>query len=235
VSEANKHASILYQAFQVGRASGKIVAYHGTSIDVLRTIYQTGKQVGSDNERKNQQIHLSIRKGDVFVFPINGRTDKTLVQTPFSEADAFMAAGCYAELITAAHFLARRLGINKYIEHYSDISALSDLVLEYNPNLPIEDQNNPGNIADAARVVEQAGFSLQQMRPLIKEAMDKRGVVIGYSEAALRNGDPLPGNDEGHDVRIQGANIDSIIGLEPLDDEVFNFLEGLMGHSRDSP
>ena len=70
------------------------------------------------------------------------------------------------------------------------------------------------------------GFSVKQIDDLVKEARSKKGIIIGYSEDLFRNGKPLQGND-GFDVRVQDVDISSIVGIEPLDRESYDFLNSL--------
>lgn len=225
-------SSRLYEAFQVGRASQKIAAYHGTSLDILQEILRTGRQTGTDVEIIRPEVHLCVRTGDVFVFPINGRTDVKSFRDLYAEPEAFFAAEIYANILAGTHYLMKKLDLSKYSTHHSDISALSDLVISYNPRLSVKGQLFPMEITRAEGVVNKAGYTLGLIRKWVEQAKTKKGCIIGYSDEALKMGNPLPGND-GHDMRIQGVTIDSIIGLEPLDNEVFHFLERLMGHSRD--
>ena len=65
-----KNRKQVYEAFSTGFDSPEIVAYHGTSLQVLKRIIETGLHTSND-VFGNNKFPQHYRMGEVYVYPID--------------------------------------------------------------------------------------------------------------------------------------------------------------------
>ena len=212
------------KAFEVGRDSEEIVAYHGTSLEVLREIINAGIQIGSIFESNNS---LKIRKGDVFFYPIKEKSKIEGELGAYDEKMAFYHASIAASRISEHSYILTRLGLP------------FDTHLSWMPNEMQGDSYWWGDFASNTYFTEGEdykeimkylskvkGFSNEYIDNIVREARKEKGVVIGYKKSIFDRGEPLQGDDD-YDIRVLGVKIEDIIGIEPLDQESWDFLSSL--------
>jgi len=217
----------VYEAFQKGRDPEQIVAYHGTSLSTLKLIVEGDSHPGHSCNRQIEQFSKWIRSGDVWVVPIRGRTEITAAKDSLSEDEAFneVAIG-YAPQIACEHYYLQRLGLPL------DRMLLADLEQEFketfgdNPSFAIGESLNLCRWA--FEKVTKRSYSIQEILAIMNEACRKKGVVIGYGSTIFTKGSPLIG-DAGNDVRVRDVTVEDIVGVEPLDQETYDYLEKLAG------
>ena len=225
----NLHATIIYNAFSQGLDSEQIVAYHGTSLQTLKTIIETGKQ-SSDNLVELSQIPQHYRLGDVCMYPINGKATLPFVINLLEEEQALEGAGIYAEVAAREHTLAEKLGLDPFKARYELFGNYIEEAGDDYIDCSISTVNNVAFFSYLAYKATGRKYERTEILQLMKELEQVQGVVLGYSQQALDRGDPLPiteGGDEDSGVRLVNVSIDSIMGIEVLDQVSWDFLNSL--------
>jgi len=219
------------QAFAVGRNPHEIVAYHGTSIHILYALLTTGTQSGSSHQIDHPEIHRCVRKGDIYVFPIGSRIHQKGFDGAYnSEDETFEEAKGYAHDISERHHLLRGLGVREIPSSSVDTVIdgiklrIEEFMLLYTPRGRRSSQDE--RLLPVYDFMISRGMSPVEIDQLARESKAQKGIVLGYSKRAFDKGNPLPG-DEGRDVRLQNLALDDILGIEPLDDFSFDFLDRL--------
>jgi len=216
------YQKLVHNAFENGLDSEAIIGYHGTSLDILKRILITSKQPGTQDESEGSAIHKCTRKGDIFLFPIKDRSYVSGFRGIYDDKQAFDEAKSYARDIATEHNFASQLDLELYSR---------DLGLRYNGE-PLDVLFFiQGHIFDEDQermldFLHSKGLTDEKITKLIAECKERKGVVLGYSKKVLDNGSPLPGND-GFDIRVQNVGIESIVGIEPIDQESYDFLDSL--------
>ena len=226
----NNNELIVHNAFQVGRDPESIVAYHGTSLYVLNNLIETGRINGSGYSKKTKKVHLSIREGDVFILPIKNRSEYNGHDGTYDEKESFENALGYASSISSDHHLRTLLGltINSRDINIHDKGEEFDFIeffMDFNPNLR-EISHQYESLLPLLRYLLKRGFDNQAIKRMYSDAKKKKGVVLGFSNQIYKKGFPLQGND-GYDIRVQNVSIESLIGIEPLDQGSYDFLDTL--------
>ena len=194
----------MYNAFSQGLDSFEIVAYHGTSLQALKRVIKTGRQV-NDN--------CTYRQGDIFVYPISARAKLPFEREICDEAEVLEGAKSYAENTARDHYLAEVLGI--------DLSVPTQVRGIFEGN--IED------LRTSLHKITGKSYGWNEAVRLYEKIKQKRGIVLGYSQRIFERGEPMPDPEEGMEmsVRVLHVDIESIIGIEPLDQESYDFLTSL--------
>src|SRR3989344_3251532 len=111
-SYPERHIQIIARAYENCLDTPEIVAYHGTALQVLKDILRTGKQQGSNwEDLSNPEIELQIRKGDIFVFPIEGRTEIKGFKGSNNNEEALKNARIYANYSAFEFYVMELLGL----------------------------------------------------------------------------------------------------------------------------
>lgn len=228
IKDYERNKSIVYKAFKSGLDRDGIVAYHGTSQEVLEEILKNGFFPGSKFARKNGQVYTH-RKGDVFVFPIKGRTNIKGSLSLYDNLTALKEARAYAKLNARTHYLLSKLGS---IDDFSGETDLSEKFCQISARYENEISFYRGKIPEERKRLfiekyfSKLELSKEELINIIESAILRRGVVIGFSSNIFSCGKPLNG-DCNFDVRIIRPKIKDIIGVESYCDYSYNFLESL--------
>ena len=212
-----KNRKQVYEAFSTGFDSPEIVAYHGTSLQVLKRIIETGLHTSND-VFGNNKFPQHYRMGEVYVYPIDGRAVLPFTMEMFTDEKAQDGARIYAETIARDHWLAEKLGIDPFQARYRILS---------------DGQVDDGDITRLKNVALTATgreYTWSEACKLHDGLKSINGLIIAYSQRIFDNGEPLPvaeGGEEEHAVRIKNVNICSLAGIEPLDQESYDFLSSL--------
>ncbi|MBT3985001.1 hypothetical protein HOD38_03680 [archaeon] len=212
----------LYNSFMQGVGEDSIVAYHGTSLQVLRRIIETGEQPGAV-EVPHQNVQAMVREGDIFMFPIKDRTD--IVDDPLVQMEALEEAMDYAGINAFCHRVCERLGWSVFSDGHEPSPLGHELSLKYFAMDFLEGYNFR-RIPKFIKFLLQRGYDFDQAARFVNRVADEnQGVVLGYSKEVL-NGTELIGHTS-VDIRVQGVTIDHIVGVQALDKKSSLFLEGL--------
>lgn len=209
-------------AFQQGLDSSETVAVHGTSLYVVQKILRRGYQPGSDFNFHAEQKHLRIREGDVFVYPVKFKTGVRGYKDALCWEEAMRRAAASAKINAEVSYLCEQFKLKfttapVSLEGKNRMNQLAQLTQPDYGGVHTED------IFDFLR---KKRYPTEHIDKIVRKAEEKKGVLILYSEKVFERGNPAPG-EEGVDVRVQGVSIDSIVGIEPLDQEVYDFLDSL--------
>lgn len=199
----------VYEAFSAGLDSPEIVAYHGTSLSVLKRIIETGRH---GDPKGSLQYY---RAGEIFVYPIAGRAVLPFSMEMFTDEEAQEEASLFAKTHAMEHCLAEKLGIDP-------IQATYGILLEGF----VEDGNFLKKVVLAVTGRE---YSRTEASKLYDELKTKRGLIIGYSQRILDCGEPLQLTEEKENpaVRVINVDISFLVGIEPLDQESYDYLSSL--------
>ncbi len=209
------------KAFEVGRDSEEIVAYHGTSLEVLEDIIQKGYQGGSV-KRYNRGNEIR-RKGDIFTLPIYGKSPIKLREKLVDEAGTFDNAVTFAKGISGDTYILKKLNLpigNNISGKIIGIRGALDwqgFIADY----PFYE-----DYPKIIKFLNDKGYTMKMIDVLIKESSKKEGIVIGYKSTIYERNKPFPGGD-GNDVRVQQILINDIVCIEPLDQESWDYLSSL--------
>jgi len=211
----------IWNAYDTTLVADDVVAYHGTSLSCLRKIVEKGFMTGS------------TLQGEVFLFPIQGRTlvrgNDTKPTCGGYEGMELDAAKGYANRTEWREFLAERLQLNLEIESEKDIyDQLGYFVEEYKIGSPHTNKSLHRICPEVEGIYDfllEKGYDDKKMDALINEARQRQGVVLGFSEHVFARGFS-PGH-LGNDVRVLTPSIDTIVGIEPLDVRVKSYLDSL--------
>jgi len=208
----------IYEAFSAGLNSSEIVAYHGTSIQALKRVMETGWQDSDDvRGRKNFPYHYRI--GDIFVYPIDGRAVLPFRMEMFTDEKAQEEAGKYAQDIARDHWLGENLGIDPF-------QARNDLF-----SGELIDDGDINFLRRVALAATGREYSWTEACRLYEKIKTKYGLVVGYSQKILDDGEPLQVREgegpEKHAVRVKNVDISSLVGIEPLDQESYDYFSSL--------
>ena len=223
---------LISKAFESGFDSQEIAAIHGTDLYTLKQIIKTGIQPGTNYTQENPKVHLNVRKGDIFVYPIKDRASVKGEYGIYDLKEAIEEASSYAELIAHEQEFAINVGLTfkkgeSYFGYDGGILELRSFFNDYDIGHKPEDHYIPGNIEKVFNYLVQRGYSHKEIDDIVEHCREKKGLILSYSNSIFdKKHKPLPGN-EGFDVRVQDITIDSIIGVEPLNDECAEFLESL--------
>lgn len=223
--QTEENARLIRDAFQRGLDSQEIAALHGTSLFVLKEILRTGFQPGANYPRGLLLKGVKVREGDVFVYPINGRIPERY-ENAYDFDYALKSAKVYAEISAEVHDLSERLGLD-ISSAENETTKILTRIFTYNPekSLPGKDPDREPAMR-ALEILVKRGINKDILEKAVVESRKKKGLVIGYSRGIFDEGEPLPGDDD-KDVRVRNVRIGDIIGIEPLDQETYDFLEGL--------
>ncbi len=218
----------IHSAFSTGRDASGLVAYHGTSLQVLKEIVRTGVQASSSTDPTyTSQMY---RLGDVFIYPIKDLAVVPFEMEMFDEDKAFEEASGYAEQIARYHGLAERLEL----DFGKARDEIFDSLLNQSNGRFDSDEIMYANTASLfqylAERVTQKECSRRESIKLMNTVAGLQGVVLGYSQRVLDLGSPLPTNENGSEkeaVRVLNVDIGSIVCVEPLDQETYNYLASL--------
>jgi len=227
----------VYEAFSNSLNSGNIVMYHGTSLVVLENIIQTGRQKGTNYTREDKEMHLCIREGDIFAFPIRGKTHDITNQGAPSKEEALKWTCSYANSISLIHYFWTTLNMRSIPSQDEDIIISGSKTTnpihwffdKYQPNIKIDRQPEIEIVYPIYSLLIKNGFNQTEIDELVEKSKKKKGIVIGLSNSVIENNTVLPGND-GRDIRFLNCSIDDILGIKPLDQESYDFLNNLGSH-----
>lgn len=224
--QTEENARLIRDAFQRGLDSQEIVALHGTSLFVLKEILRTGFQPGASYPNGLPIKWRRFREGDVFVYPIKGRIGAEKYGEAYGFDYALKSAKVYAEISAEVHDLSERLGLD-ISSAENETTKILTRIFTYNPekSLPGKDPDREPAMR-ALEILVKRGINKDILEKAVVESRKKKGLVIGYSRGIFDEGEPLPGDDD-KDVRVRNVRIGDIIGIEPLDQETYDFLEGL--------
>lgn len=226
----DEYKSMLHTAFERGLDSEEIVAYHGTSLQVLEIIMKTGIQPGTTYHHEAEQIHLSVRESDVFVYPIEGRTRLQAHLGNHIEKTALWHVKSSAEDVASAHYFFTRvsmgiLSLDDLCHRDPAISSYLELHSLYTVGKGWKQQDE--RVQPMLQFLSKKGYTQEGVDQIVTEARKRKGIIIGYGSSLFEKGNPLQGND-GNDIRVQGVTISDIHGIEPLDQEAYDFLNTLL-------
>ncbi len=219
-------------AFADGWEADTGVAYHGTSLAVLEEVIKTGRINGSTYIQVEKSIDLCVRAGDIFVVPILNRVQPGLTRSPYlSEKEAFEKAAGYASDISYHHYFMKLCGyplmtVDSLIKGEWINLNFVDFSDSFIPSLPRSEQDDE-LVIPFYDFLACKGYDPAGIARLHQEAISKKGVVFSFDAAIFSDvHQPLPGNS-GYDTRVLDVNIEHLAGIQPLDQESYDFLEGL--------
>ncbi len=197
-----------YHAFSTGFDSPDIVAYHGTSLPALRRIMETSRHIGPRT--------LNYRAEEVFVYPIKDRAVLPFNVELLADEEAQEEASWFAERNAMEHFLAERLGLDPF-------QAADGIFRTWNVV--------NGDIDNLRKVIRFARkkYTRAEASRLYDESKKRKGIIIGYSQQIFDSGEPRQLAEEPEIAAVAVINIDigSLVGIEPLDQESYDYLSSL--------
>ncbi|MCD6496458.1 MAG: hypothetical protein J7K54_04250 [Candidatus Aenigmarchaeota archaeon] len=211
-------------------------AYHGTSLQALKYMAETGV-MGSSFEKEGEVLSNSVRKGDFFVIPVKGRCylddpKGTHIVAGAAEevTEAFGKAMTYAETASEDHFLRETFGVpmdRPCTDETLPGSGLTyDWAIEFtftlDTMLGIEGQHS--HTLPFYTYLLDRGYSEDDINDLFFEARTRKGVVLSFRNDIFAEGEPLPA---GEGVRVINVTPEKIAGIKPLDRYTEEFLESL--------
>ena len=198
----------IYEAFSAGLNSPEIVAYHGTSLSVLGRIVETGLHMGSEK--------INYRAGEIFVYPLEARAVVPFSMTMLTDEEAQEEAYWFARKNAMEHYLARKLGIDPF-------KATEDIFIKWYITC------NVRLLRSVIHEVTGKESTYTELCRLYDELKTKKGVILGYSQRVLDCGEPryLTEENETPAVAVKNVDISSLVGIEPLDQEAYDYLSSL--------
>jgi hypothetical protein len=216
----------IYQAFQAGLESEEIIGYHGTSLETVKHILRTGKQLGSDFSYISEEIDKCVRLGDIFFFPIeNTGIPSNLEECCSPEPEALKGAERYARAVSFFHKAYELLDQSR-ISRDSSMDGDSENTLmeglyqfkDYY-SIGMKERNMMDEMKNFIGHIKNKGLCPDKF---YDECSSAPSVVLGYKESVLI--EPLPGNG-GNDIRVLDVSIDDIIGIEAQDEVAKEFFD----------
>lgn len=220
---------LIAQAFEQGRDASGIAAYHGTTLQVLKNVIETGVRTSNDHKLL-QRLPQHYRKGDIFVYPIKDKAVLPFQIDLFDEERAFEEAKGYAKDSAKEHGLAELLGID-FQSSYNRFEAMA----AQNGKVDAGDISLVSDI-HLYRCLAEGATKQKWTRTKVLRLMDKvecmKGVILGYSQDIFDLCTPLPVDESGSEreaVRVINPPISSIVCVESLDQESYDYLSSLEG------
>ena len=226
----DEYGKLISQAFESGLDAEDIVALHGTSIQVLKILLRKGVQPGTTYAKDNASEECNnVRRGDIFVYPILGKTDVIAHKGNLTERAAYHSLRGHNGILAVYHHFCEAVGWD--LESLDDVAdteqrrlEVHEFLSEYVTGQPFQEQDEVTR--DMMAYLQGIDYDQSRIDDLVIEARKREGIILGYGSRVFREGKPLPGNMD-HDIRIQGVTIHDIIGIDPLDQEAYDFLEKL--------
>lgn len=212
-----KHLLLLVRR---GVPTNDCVGYHGTSMEAIEYLITHGSLPGVTHEHaKGLEIGEFYFIPRLDYFPKNHPFFRKYPswKEPTSQSNTgddkkLQNAAHYATNIAETHYFLRRLGIDFSADDYYLVARRLFHAIAY-PFSPFS--------ADRLTFLnrfEQMGYTRSELLTIIREARQRKGIILGIKHTVLSNFDIQPGNDEYNDVKIyipEGLSFEFISGASP--------------------
>jgi hypothetical protein len=206
--EQQERIRFLVNGFKSGMENDKIVAYHGTSLDVLKGVIKNGKLQGGIG---GHEIHeRNILPPQLSVVLKDSAVESGWLKR-HADDPALRFASEYAEGLSRAHATAAYLGFEPTDERFRGAFHGG---------------------GDRVALIESGVVTEEDLTDAITQAKKYNGVVLGFHKDVLKDFKIRARgkhHEKGEEVIIcpDGINYKYIIGLEPEGQIEWNFFENL--------
>jgi hypothetical protein len=214
--EKNEYRRKILKAFEKGiEDEGSVIGYHGTSLEAVKVLLETGKMPGYTGRDDN-----FMKRGDLNFYPLKSKLqDHSLKETFLDKEETLKKTASYAESVSESHYLLKSLEIE-----IDDKNCEEAARLLCSPFLE-EDEEREMRQRFLGR-----GINEKELDEAIEKASGKNGVIITISDNILGRYEILPGDQGEGDLKINfsnGFSVDYIEGIKPIGKENINFFEEL--------
>ena len=216
-SERSKRVDYLLRIFELGLDSNDIIGYHGTSLEVVKEMIDTGKIKGGYGGHFENEIGILPKQLSIFLK--NAKVKLVSDVEGHLDDPSLRAAAGYAKVNAVHHRAMVALGYS--LDDRGKYSLVGD-------------ENLQDDLLIAGKLTKK---EIRVIRNTYTKARKMHGVVFGLHKDALTDFDlrPVKESDEkGERIIVcpNGIDLRYLIGLEPEGQEEWNYFVKLQKQKR---
>lgn len=214
--------------FEEGLDAPDIIALHGSSLEAIQELIQTGRMPTGKTDGCI---------GYIYVFRLDQPVPEVFLAGETQEENIMGGARMYAGGLSFEASLVKSLQLD-YMRDSSFLEAMDDIRFRYglkistNSSVDLTEEflfNSPQYDEVLRQYIQKYGF--EKIKTAFHEAFARKGIIIGLNQKVLEL-NPQSAyeefNDEGWRINLpNGLSLDYISGLEPVGQIEYDYLENI--------
>ncbi len=212
--EEEERIQALVKLFEAGLDDEEeTIGYHGTSLEAIQYMIKNGHLPGGMAVSPQGE---AVQGDTLFFYPAPGY--KPILQ--FETNDAVIdACRSYAGILAEVHYAMGKFGLD--INDWQQVSMIKSLV--------VLGRGDP-EFDEASAFLQARGFKKNYIFKIIREAEQRKGVVLALSKKMLDRYSPQDAGETGAEYMVhipEGLNVSEICGLDVKGQQEWDFFAKL--------